>query len=196
MVGHSSTNTNAKILRLNTAGFPIEWVTWQDAVCLHARELVVWTLGAVVREVKGGWCRLNGKQSKLALSAIIACGGSRLARPKNNPKLSNSALFARDKHRCMYCGHNHEDTMLTRDHILPMSRGGSDDWENVVAACRRCNQFKSNRRPEEVGMQLVAAPFIPSHAEFLALINHQGISEDQIDFLKTRFPRNSRLHDI
>ena len=192
---NSKIKSNAKILRLNTAGFPIEWVTWQDAVCLHARDLVVWTLGDVVREVKGGWCRLDGKQSKLALSAIIACGGSRLARPKSNPKLSNRALFARDRYTCMYCGYGHEYEMLTRDHILPMSRGGSDDWENVVTACRRCNQFKSNRKPEEVGMQLAGVPFRPNHAEFLALVNHQRICQDQIDFLKTRFPRNSRLHD-
>ena len=195
MVDHSSTNTNFKILRLNSAGSPIEWVTWQDAVCLHARNLVVWTLGDVVREVVGGLCRLNGRRSKLSLSAIIACGGSRLARAKNKPKLSNRALFARDRFVCMYCGHIHEHKMLTRDHILPMSRGGRDDWKNVVTACRRCNQFKSNRRPEEVGMQLMGVPFRPNHAEFLALINHHRISRDQIDFLKTQFPRNSRLHD-
>ena len=100
---NSKIKSNAKILRLNTAGFPIEWVTWQDAVCLHARDLVVWTLGDVVREVKGGCCRLEGKQSMLALSAIIACGGARLARPKSDPKLSNRALFARDRYTCMQC---------------------------------------------------------------------------------------------
>ena len=196
MSDHSAIRTDAKVLRLNTAGIPIEWVSWQDAVCLYARDLVVWSLGNVVRKVSGGWCRLTGKRSELALAAFIACGGSRLARPKNNPKLSNLALFARDNFSCMYCGRKHERDMLTRDHILPMSRGGTDDWENVVAACRRCNQFKSNRRPEEVGIQLDGVPFRPNHAEFLALINHQRISKDQLDFLKTRFPRKSRLHDI
>ena len=85
MSDHSATRTDAKVLRLNTAGIPIEWVSWQDAVCLYARDLVVWSLGNVVRKVSGGWCRLTGKRSELALAAIIACGGSRLARPKNNP---------------------------------------------------------------------------------------------------------------
>ena len=112
------------------------------------------------------------------------------------PKFSRTNVYLRDLFTCQYCGCRHDTQELTLDHVVPRSKGGHLHWENVVAACRRCNQFKSNRRPEEVGMQLVAAPFTPSHAEFLALINHLGISEDQIDFLKTRFPRNSRLHDI
>ena len=47
-------------IRLNTAGFPIEWLSWQEAVCLHARELVSWTYGEEVMEVQGGYSRLVG----------------------------------------------------------------------------------------------------------------------------------------
>ena len=65
----------AHILRLNIAGNPVEWLTWQEATTLYARDLVTWTLGDTVRTVHGGWSRCTGRQSSIALHSIIACGG-------------------------------------------------------------------------------------------------------------------------
>ncbi|MEL0041039.1 MAG: HNH endonuclease, partial [Ilumatobacter sp.] len=64
--------------------------------------------------------------------------------------LSRRAVFARDDHTCQYCG-GPADSI---DHVLPRSRGGGHDWENLVAACRRCNLAKRDRTPEEAGMRL------------------------------------------
>lgn len=64
--------------------------------------------------------------------------------------LSRRAIFARDDHRCQYCG-NHADSI---DHVVPRSRGGQHTWENVAAACRPCNLDKRDRTPEEAGMRL------------------------------------------
>ena len=150
-----------KILRLNVAGQPIEWLNWEQAVCLHARDLVVWSLGATVRAVHGGTQRLTGMRSVVDLPSIIACGGERIARPRTNYPLNNPALFARDGFLCLYCGRDFPHQQLTRDHIQPTSRGGTDRWENVVAACRRCNQHKADQTPEEANMQLVALPYQP-----------------------------------
>ena len=182
----------AKILRLNQAGQPIEWLDWQQAVCLFARELVVWTMGDVVKRVTGGHSRLTGRTSRIELPSIVASGGEQLARPRNNYPLNNPALFARDGYLCMYCARPFAAAQLTRDHIVPTSRGGYDQWENVVAACRRCNQHKADRLLEEIGMQLVALPFRPNNAEYLALINSRRILGDQMDFLRGQFSRNSR----
>ena len=66
-------------------------------------------------------------------------------------------------------------------------------WVNVVAACKRCNHFKQNRTPEEAGMELLALPFEPNPAEYLALMNSKRIRADQMDFLKAQFSRNCRL---
>ncbi|KKL27829.1 hypothetical protein LCGC14_2381250, partial [marine sediment metagenome] len=81
---------------------------------------------------------------------------------------------------------------LTRDHIVPTSRGGDDKWENVVAACRRCNQHKANYLLEELSMELVALPYRPNNAEYLALINSRRILGDQMEFLRSQFSKNSR----
>lgn len=178
------------ILRLNTAGQPIEWLEWQEAVCLYARELVVWSLGDVVRKVVGGWSRATGQRSLMELPSIIACGGEQLGRPRARYPLSNPTLFARDHFTCMYCAAHLPASQLTRDHIVPVSRGGSNRWENVVAACRRCNQYKASHLLEEISMQLVALPYRPNNAEYLALLNSRRILGDQMEFLRGQFSRN------
>jgi len=71
--------------------------------------------------------------------------------------LNRRAVFARDGHRCQYCGASAENL----DHVVPRSRGGDHTWENVVAACRRCNTRKGNRTPFEAGMALSSTPRAP-----------------------------------
>jgi hypothetical protein len=181
-----------KILRLNLAGQPIEWLDWQSAVCLYARELVVWSLGDVVQRVRGGISRFSGERTVVDLPSIIACGGEQLARPRTSYPLSNPALFARDRFMCMYCAGQFPAAQLTRDHIVPVSRGGTDRWENVVAACRRCNQHKANFLLEDIALDLVALPYRPNNAEYLALINSRRILGDQMEFLRGQFSKNSR----
>ena len=178
----------ARILRLNLMGQPLDWLSWQEAACLYVRELVTWSLGGVVLRVHGGINRL-GERSTLDLAAIVACGGERMARPRRRPPLTNRALFFRDSHTCLYCGNEFRGCDLTRDHVQPVSRGGRDVWENVVSACRRCNQHKGNRLLEEINLELLALPFCPNAAEYLALINSERIRGDQMEFLRGQFSR-------
>jgi 5-methylcytosine-specific restriction endonuclease McrA len=78
--------------------------------------------------------------------------------------LSSRAVFARDRYTCQYCGAPAE----TVDHVVPRSRGGAHDWENVVAACRRCNGKKQNRLPHEAGLRLLSRPSAPRSPVWLA----------------------------
>ena len=82
---------------------------------------------------------------------------------------------------------------LTRDHIVPFSKGGRDTWMNVVTACRSCNERKSDRTPEGAGMELVYLPYVPNRAEYLILTNRR-ILADQMEFLAQHVPAQSRLH--
>ncbi len=86
----------------------------------------------------------------------------------------------------MYCGTRYKDGALTRDHVVPISRGGRDRWSNVVTACKSCNTRKGNRNPEEARMALLAVPYVPNWAEYLALSNRK-ILADQMEFLKPQF---------
>lgn len=186
-------DTQVQILRLNIAGHPIEWLTWQEATTLYARDLVVWTLGETVRTITGGTSRITNLTSRISLQSIVACAGDLHHSQMKKPALTNRVLFRRDQNMCMYCGKYYEDRELSRDHVLPSSRGGRDIWTNVVAACKRCNHFKQNRTPEEARMELLALPFEPNPAEYLALVNSRRIRADQMEFLRAQFSRNCRL---
>ena len=177
---------NAKILRLNKAGTPIDWISREEAATLVVKDQVVWALGENAFEIRGGINRL-GKQSVLSLPSILASDGSVKL---NNfvPPLVNSYLFRRDQFLCMYCGGEFTADNLSRDHILPVSRSGADSWTNVVTACKRCNHRKANRTPEEAGMQLLAVPFVPNRYEFFYLAN-KNILSDQMEFLKSQFSK-------
>jgi 5-methylcytosine-specific restriction endonuclease McrA len=71
--------------------------------------------------------------------------------------LNRRAVFARDEHRCQYCGERADSI----DHVLPRSKGGQHEWENVVAACRPCNVRKRDRLLEETSMRLARRPVQP-----------------------------------
>jgi 5-methylcytosine-specific restriction endonuclease McrA len=84
---------------------------------------------------------------------------------RQHAPLTRRAVFARDGWACQYCGVPAENL----DNVLPRSRGGLHVWENVVAACRRCNAKKMDRTPQEAGFHLARRPFAPSNGFRLTL---------------------------
>ncbi len=179
----------AKILRLNKAGTPIDWITREEAATLIVKDQVVWALGENAFEIRGGINRL-GRQSVLSLPSILASDGS-VKLSDFVPPLVNGYLFRRDQYLCMYCGGEFDADHLSRDHIVPVSRSGTDSWTNVVTACKRCNHRKANRTPEEAGMELLAVPFVPNRHEFFYLAN-KNILADQMEFLKSLFSKHGK----
>jgi len=182
-----------RVLSLDAHGRILNWISWQDAACLHARDAIAWTLGSPCVTVRGGTSRASGRQSIIELHSIIAARGHARSHALDpTPALTNTALFARDGQLCLYCGNELGRHQLTRDHVQPISRGGRDIWENVVSACIACNSRKGNRTPQQAGMPLLAVPFRPSWVEHLILCN-RNILADQMAFLKSHLPRRARL---
>lgn len=181
---------NAKILRLNKAGMPVSWLSREETATLIVKDLVVWSLGSTVIEMRGGYNR-SGTQSILRLPSIVACDG-KVYGDRFNPPLENKFLFRRDKNICLYCGGKFAQSDLSRDHVQPLSKGGIDTWTNVVTSCRRCNNRKADRSPEQASMELLAIPFVPNQYEFLYLSNHNVLA-DQMEFLSARFSRHIKL---
>ena len=93
---------------------------------------------------------------------------------------------------CLYCGDYLYTCELTRDHVVPVSRGGADTWENVVTACRICNHRKADKLLEEIDMSLLAVPFVPNRAEGLILEN-RDILGDQMEFLEAHASKRAQL---
>jgi hypothetical protein len=86
--------------------------------------------------------------------------------------LSRRAIFARDDHRCQYCGERADSI----DHVVPRSKGGPHTWENVAAACRPCNLTKRDRTPDEAGMRL-ARPCRAPRATAWVIVSVSGIPD-------------------
>ena len=80
-------------------------------------------------------------------------------------QVTNTFLFARDRYSCQYCGRSvaqfRSRECLTRDHLVPLSRGGTNDWANVTTSCSTCNTRKGNRLPQECGMYPRMTPHEP-----------------------------------
>lgn len=170
------------ILKVDSGGLPVSWIHWHDAVTLYARDRVRWEAGAERFLIRGGINARSGLQSQVEIGSIIAVADRCRRHVRGVPLLTNRTLFQRDRNLCLYCGAQFPAHLLTRDHILPASRGGRSVWENCVTACRSCNQRKDDRTPEEARMRLLAVPYTPNLAEYLILSNRR-ILADQMEFL-------------
>jgi hypothetical protein len=191
-----TTDLQQQVLRTDVSGMPLEWIGYRDAVRLIYLGQVSYSLGRTIYRIRGGINAQTGMQSFLDVDAIIASYGhhphTHLFSRGYTPPLSNNALFRRDQSLCLYCGDRFPNALLSRDHVNPLSQGGDDTWVNVVTACKRCNNHKAGRTPEQAGMELLAIPFTPTHAEYVYLQGRR-ILADQMEFLLAHFPRNSQL---
>jgi 5-methylcytosine-specific restriction endonuclease McrA len=186
-----------EVLRTDVAGMPLEWIDYRVAATLYHSDQVAYSCGSPLYRIHGGFCAKTGIRSVIEVNSIIATRGDTRTLERNRdrytPPLNNRTLFKRDANLCMYCGLHFRVSELTRDHITPISRGGRDTWMNVVTACRRCNNHKGGRTPEEAKVQLVAVPFKPTYAEYIYLKGRRVLA-DQMEYLLSHFPRSSPLH--
>ena len=183
-----------EVLQLDVSGRPQAWISSREAATLYASNAVAWTLGDACQILRGGMQRATGVQSRIEVHPIVAVRGAVPNRAwRQTPALSNQKLFHRDRQLCAYCGHRFAFEDLTREHIVPVSRGGYDTWMNCITACRACNGQKGNRLPEEARMSLLYMPYVPSLHEDM-ILRGRRILANQMDFLLASVPRNSRLH--
>jgi 5-methylcytosine-specific restriction endonuclease McrA len=78
---------------------------------------------------------------------------TRTLRPNRN------RIYKRDGNECVYCGSSKN---LTLDHVIPKSRGGTNDWTNLVTSCFKCNLKKADRTPDEARMVMRQKPYVPT----------------------------------
>jgi hypothetical protein len=192
-----ATDFSQQVLRTDVAGMPLEWIDYREAVRLYYMEQVAYSCGSLLYRVCGGYSALTGERSFVDVNSIVATIGRTpgIAELRDTyvPPLNNKTLFRRDANLCLYCGDRFMSKDLTRDHVTPLSRGGNDSWTNCVTACRRCNNHKGGREPEQAGMQLIAVPFTPTYAEYIYLKGRRVLA-DQMQFLLAHIPRSSPLH--
>ena len=191
MLAGLARDISQQVLRTDVAGMPLEWIDYREAVRLYHAEQVAYDCGTRLYSV------IDGRRSRIDVNSIIATHGTSKSLSRNRdqytPPLNNRTLFKRDANLCLYCGMRYMTRDLTRDHITPVSQGGGDTWNNVATACRRCNNYKGGRTPEQAAMELIAVPFTPNYAEYIYLKGRRVLT-DQMQYLLAHIPRSSPLH--
>ena len=131
--------------------------TFEPLCAVSARRAIVLILKgkAVVLERDGG--AFHSERLIIAIPSVIRLVYYVKVPYYGRANLSRRAVFARDSWACQYCGGKAE----TMDHVVPRSRGGAHSWENVVAACRRCNSKKRDKLPVEASLKLRKKPGVP-----------------------------------
>jgi len=151
-------------LVLNASYEPLSVVSARRAVCLLLAEK------AELIEADSGV--LRSERLTIQLPAVIRLCYMVRAPRRRVASVSRRAVFVRDEYSCQYCG----DRADSIDHVLPRSRGGTDDWDNLAAACRACNSMKRNRTPSEAGMRLLRPCRAPRSAAW-SIVGTTGIPE-------------------
>jgi hypothetical protein len=182
-----------QILVLSVAGVPFDWISHEEAIHYYATGRVSWGLGASEFVFRGGTNKA-GEQSIVTVKPIIAIAGSEIMSKKLRATLplgdNNELLFKRDRYTC-YCGEQFPRHKLSRDHVVPRSKGGLDVWTNVVAACRHHNEEKSARMVHEY-RPLLFVPYTPCRFEHF-ILSGRNVLADQMNYLAAKLPRHSRL---
>ena len=132
--------------------FPLSLWPWQEAVkaAFLDRVSIVAEYDAVV----------HSPSITMQLPSVVVLRD--YVKPARYPAFTRFNLFLRDQFTCQYCSAQGE---MTFDHVVPRSRGGRTTWENVVAACSRCNLRKANLTLRQAGMSLARPPRRPDQQE-------------------------------
>lgn len=155
----------SKVLVLNASYEPLNVTNWKRAVVLL---------------IKGKAEQLEN-DSKLIYRQFPLPSVIRLRNyvkiPYKDIPLTRRNILERDNNTCQYC--NYEGEGLTLDHVNPRSRGGKDTWENLVAACVKCNIAKGNRTPKEANMLLNKKPKKPYSSLYFEIVKHTKGNRNQ-----------------
>jgi 5-methylcytosine-specific restriction endonuclease McrA len=142
-------------LLLNATYEPLNIVSWKRALTLLFEEKVE-VLAEYDREI-------HSVSFTIKLPSVLRL--LRLVKPRkkfHHVKFCRANIYARDHHTCQYCGKRCAPEDLTFDHVVPIVKGGTKDWHNIVSCCFRCNHTKGGRTPEEANMKLIRQPKEPA----------------------------------
>ena len=152
--------------------------TMEPLCVVPARRAVVLVLSDKADVIQTNGHRFRSEVLDLAAPSVVRLRSFVRVPYRRRAALSRRGVFIRDEHLCQYCGRGAENV----DHVLPRSRGGAHEWENVVAACRRCNSRKKDHTPAEAHMVLRRQPYAP-RAAFWLVVAVGGVREDWTDYL-------------
>lgn len=132
--------------------YPLSLWPWQEAVKAVFLDRV--TILAEYDEV------VRSPSMQIAIPSVVVLKD--FVKPQKRVAFTRFNLFLRDGFCCQYCGATGD---LTFDHVVPRASGGVTSWENVVAACSKCNLRKGSKSLRQSGLSLRKPPRQPGAQE-------------------------------
>ena len=149
-------------LLLNATYEPLKIVDWRKAITLLCQDKVE-VIAVHDREIRS-------VSFSIKLPSVIRLLRYITIRKRfDHVPFSRANIYARDGHRCQYCGRQFPVSDLTFDHVVPVSQGGRKDWENIVTCCVTCNRRKGGRTPAQAGLRVIRPPRRPTRAPAVRL---------------------------
>ncbi|MBI1387325.1 MAG: HNH endonuclease [bacterium] len=138
-----------------------------------ARRALLMMLAEKADLIESSPARVHSETLNIPLPEVIRL--KRYVRLPHRPiPFCRKNIMLRDGFRCQYCGSSFKPEELTLDHVIPVSRGGADSWNNVVTACKKCNHKKGNHLLEHIGMHLLNPPKRPTLPTYIHLVRLMG----------------------
>jgi 5-methylcytosine-specific restriction endonuclease McrA len=131
--------------------------TYEPINVTAARRAVVLVLKGVATTEEENGSFVHSARVAIRIPSVIRLTHFRRI-PYQTRALSRKNILLRDRYTCQFCGRVLPASELTLDHVVPRSRGGHTDWDNLVACCHFCNNLKGDRLPEEAGIRLQRPP--------------------------------------
>lgn len=138
---------------LNASYQPIKVISWQKAIVLWFQEKVD------VLEFQT--VEVSSPSRRFKLPSVLRLKSYSKHLFNRHVKFNRQNVFVRDQFTCQYCRKKMSEKKLTVDHVVPLSKGGTHEWSNVVAACGTCNNRKGNKTLEQANLRLQKEPETP-----------------------------------
>ena len=162
-----------KALKLDSSFKPIE--------VIDALEALILCIIGKAKAIETYEEKVNSVRQSFDLPAVIVINRYVKYRMGDGAPTRQNIIW-RDKNLCQYCGNDFKTSELTVDHVLPRSRGGKNTWENLVAACKPCNQKKGAKTMDEADMHPIRKPYVPKDT-ILKNVSETQMSETWKNYL-------------
>jgi len=166
-----------RTLVLNAGYEPMQLISWQRAMCLvlTSKAEIVAEYGRAIRSVS----ECFQMPSVVRLKRYV-----RLVHRFGVVQCSRRNVFIRDGYECQYCGIHCTPKTATLDHVVPKSKGGPSNWQNLVTSCNECNRKKGNKLLGDSGMALARRPSRPSWQDFIHQSRENAMERSWLPYLR------------